>query len=530
MLSEQRLHPVSMLFAFWGSLKQFALPGLFVLIAGRSSTGPDGTFGGLPVNPELWTMLFLIPAAVVAVARYLSFRLRYESSELIVRSGILFRNERHIPYTRIQNLEAVRNVFHRAFGVVEVRVENASGKEAEARISVLPMAAFEEMRRRVFEGRAHAVAAQVQTTAEPDARATDDRRPAPATAANEETLLVLSAPDLLLCGFLENRGMVIIAAIYGFLWQLGPLGNVWSRIFDDESYAAGRLRGTVAGIAEGKWPSVGQMAVILGTIAGLLIFVRLVSMAWATVRLYGFHLTLVGQDLRTEFGLFTRVASTTPLRRIQTMTIRESPLHRVVKRVSVRVETAGGSAQPGNRGRGIEREWLAPLARVAALPGLIQTVLPDLNLDTLAWQPVHPRAFRRAVKPAIVVALATAAAFAAMLGWRALGVLPFTLVWFAVGARKYVAHLAWATTEDVVVFRSGWLWRVITVARVAKIQTVSLRESPFDRRWAMARLRVDTSGASDRSHRVDIPYLPRDVAISLHHRLALGAADTDFRW
>ena len=35
-----------------------------------------------------------------------------------------------------------------------------------------------------------------------------------------------------------------------------------------------------------------------------------------------------------------------------------------------------------------------------------------------------------------------------MLGWWALGVLPVTLVWFAVGARKHVDHLAWAATED----------------------------------------------------------------------------------
>ena len=151
MPSEQRLHPISILFAFAGSLKAFAVPGLLVLVAGRSSSGgADGGFGGLPANWEVWMMLILIPAALMAVARHVSFRVRYESTDLVIRSGLVFRNVRHIPYSRIQNLEAVRNVFHRAFGVVEVRVENASGKETEATISVLPLAAFEEMRRRVI--------------------------------------------------------------------------------------------------------------------------------------------------------------------------------------------------------------------------------------------------------------------------------------------------------------------------------------------------------------------------------------------
>jgi membrane protein YdbS with pleckstrin-like domain len=78
--------------------------------------------------------------------------------------------------------------------------------------------------------------------------------------------------------------------------------------------------------------------------------------------------------------------------------------------------------------------------------------------------------------------------------------------------------------------RSGWLWRQVTIARLNKIQAVALRESPFDRRAAMARVRVDTAGAGDFSHRVDIPYLDRDVARRLADRLAAQAASSAFRW
>ena len=56
----------------------------------------------------------------------------------MIRSGILFRNVRHLPYARIQNLDAVQNVFHRAFGMADVRVGTGGGAEPEARMSVLP--------------------------------------------------------------------------------------------------------------------------------------------------------------------------------------------------------------------------------------------------------------------------------------------------------------------------------------------------------------------------------------------------------
>ena len=524
MPSEQRLHPVSILFAFAGSLKAFAVPGLLVLVAGRSSSGgADGGFGRLPSGWEVWMMLFLIPAGLMAVARYLSFRVHYESTELVIRSGLVFRNVRHIPYSRIQNVEAVRNVFHRAFGVVEVRVENASGKETEATISVLPLAAFDEMRRRVLEGRGRTLegGGDAGTAAEGPLAGS-----APARA--EQTLVHLGFRDLLLFGFIENRGLIVIGALYGLLWEYGPLSRVWSRLLDQTAYGSGFLRHTVRRALNGQLPPPGQVAIGLAGLVGFLILVRLVSMGWAALRLWDFRLSRTGDDLRTQFGLLTRVATTIPVRRIQTMTFRDSPLHRLLKRVGVRAETAGGQA--GSPGGVVDREWLAPLVRLADLPAVTRVIVPELALERIAWQPVHPGAFRRAVKPAVVWGLALPAMCAPIAGWWALTLAPLTVGWFVFAARKHVAALGWAATDDAVMFRRGWIWRVVTVARLTKVQAVARRESPFDRRWSMARVRVDTAGASERSVRIDIPYLAADVALGLHQRLAAGAATTDFRW
>ncbi len=523
MPSEQRLHPISILFAFAGSLKAFAVPGLLVLVAGRSSGGGGGDFGRLPANWEVWMMLILIPAALMAVARHVSFRVRYESTDLVIRSGLVFRNVRHIPYSRIQNLEAVRNVFHRAFGVVEVRVENASGKETEATISVLPLAAFEEMRRRVMEGRGRALEGGPGQRTAAEAGLVD---PGPATA--EQTLVHLGLGDLLLFGFIENRGLIVIGAVYGVLWEYGPLSQLWGHLLDETEYGSGLLRDTVRRGLDGQLPRADQVAIALAGLVGFLIVVRLVSMAWAAIRLYDFRLSRAGGDLRTEYGLLTRVATTIPVRRIQTMTFRDSPLHRLLTRVGVRAETAGGQA--GTAGSVVDREWLAPLVRVADLPSITDGILPDLDLAAVAWQPVHPRAFRRAVRPALVLGIALPVVCAPAAGWWAAALAPLTIGWFVFAARKRVAAFGWAATEETVMFRRGWLWRVVTVARIAKVQAVVRRESPFDRRWSMARVRVDTAGASERSVRVDIPYLPADVALRLQQRLAAGAARTDFRW
>jgi membrane protein YdbS with pleckstrin-like domain len=116
------------------------------------------------------------------------------------------------------------------------------------------------------------------------------------------------------------------------------------------------------------------------------------------------------------------------------------------------------------------------------------------------------------------------------MGWPAIVVLAGMLLWAIAGTRQYVAHLGWAEAGEVVMMRSGWIWRQITIARVNKIQAVALHESPFDRRAAMARVRVDTAGAGEFAHRVDIPYLDQRAARQLTDRLSASAASTAFRW
>jgi len=543
MPSDHRLHPSSVLFAMAGSIRAFLIPAiLLILSSGRSSPDRDGPPGFGPAewmnrwmpgdiemaNWQFWLLLFLIPAAIAALIRYFTFRLRYEGTELVISSGIIFRNERHVPYARIQNLDAVRTLVHRLFGVAEVRVETGGGQTPEATISVLHEKVFEEMRRRVFAGRALAEqGGAVASAAEGAAPGADT-----ALAASRDegrTLLHLPPRELLLNGFLENRGMVIVGAAYGVLWEAGLFQPVWEQITSG-AYTPGLVRDTLRSVTSGVVPSPGRIIVLLVGIAGLLILVRLLSMVWSFVRLHGFRLMRIGQDLRTEYGLLTRVTTTIPLHRVQSLTVRESPLQRLAGRLSVRVETAGGHALSPDGQRQQPREWLAPIIRTSAVPALVREVLHGFDLERLDWQPLHARAFRRAVKPALVLAMVPALPFTIWFGWDGLAVLLVTVPWTIVATRAQVRRTHWAYTGDTLVMRSGWLWRQITVVPVAKIQVVGRVESPFDRRAAMAGVRVDTAGRVAPSHRISIPYLARETAAALYQQLAAQTAHTSFRW
>ena len=61
-------------------------------------------------------------------------------------------------------------------------------------------------------------------------------------------------------------------------------------------------------------------------------------------------------------------------------------------------------------------------------------------------------------------------------------------------------------------------------------QILNLDESPFDRRRRMASVTVDTAGAAMARHRIDIPYLDRDIAEAIVERLYVEARGTEYRW
>lgn len=500
--SDLRLHPLSILFGFADGVRRFALPSLFFL----------ATAGFAGFAWQLMMLPLAVPYLFLSTARYLSFRYRYDPGELVIRSGLLFRNERHIPYARIQNIDGRQNVAHRLLGVMEVRVETGGGQEAEATMSVLPVADFEEMRRRVF-GRN-------------DADAESREEPA------ERTLLHLSPRELMIHGFIQNRGFVVIAAGLGLLWELGPLNDFLGSIFEDGKMPGrSAVRGLFSSFFDTGWLPKG-IGLTVAALLALLVVVRLISMVWAVIRLHEFRLARAGEDLRIEHGLLTRAIATVPLRRVQTLTALEGPLHRLFHRAAVKVETAGGQATPGEEDdeSSARREWLAPILRREELPGLVRELLPGLDLEAVEWRPAPPRAFKRELKGWILFSLIAMIPLTVFLRGWSLAALPFLLGLAYAAARGNIKHLGWAVTEDAVLFRSGWLWRHVSVAPFVKIQAVAIHESPFDRRAAMARVRVDTAGAGDWSHRVDIPYLPRDTARELFTLLEARAASTELRW
>jgi putative membrane protein len=211
--------------------------------------------------------------------------------------------------------------------------------------------------------------------------------------------------------------------------------------------------------------------------------------------------------------------------RIQAVHQTETLLHRLFERVSLRVDLAGGSGagteasqQDGrNRWRDL---WLAPLCSRDNAEKLVRVALPQVRLSGLLWHRLAPRARWRIFRMlSLWWFVAASAPTVWFIGWWAAAILPAALPLIWLHAHLYVKHTGWALHHDFFVLKRGWLTRKLAVVRRDRIQSVRLRESPFDRRHRMTQLHVDNAGATSSSHRFALSYLDRGDAERLAYAL-----------
>lgn len=512
----RRLHPISVFFNLVQGLRAMAIPLITALFVGQGTQWMR------------WLLPFMAIGVIVQpIIKYIAFRYRFGSEGLVVRDGLLTRNERNIPYSRIQNVDIVQNPLHRLFGVAIVKLETASGGTPEAVIRVLSLDAVLEMRRRVAEGRGH------------DVEGEEIAGPASLDAADDQGLDVASSSlkDLAVHGLVANRGMVVFAAAIGTIWQAGiePFFERAMKSLADASFLD--LPSPRAAAEQGEWLYLATVA--LGTLAFFVGSLLALSIAWSIVKYGGFSLKLIGDDLRARYGLFTRVQASIPRRRVQRVILRQAPMHRLFRKISAYADTAGSTSGGDGDPVQAERLWLAPstgqeLSRAIASAALGAPWRPE----ALDWQPLDSRARRRLAGRSWIFAgvltlgctlpllLSSAARFA----W--IGLAPLLLgALLHLRSHLFVRYSSWALTEGLLVHRSGWLSRRTVIVRLNKVQVIRKNRSPFDRRWGMASLLVDTAGSTRSQTRgIEIAYLPEAVAAKAAERLRAVSARSDFLW
>lgn len=495
-----RLHPLTLVFRAWHVMRGIFIPAIILLVVGRDR-----------MTGVLLLLLTAVPL-VMAILRYVTFTYRVEAGELVLRHGLLGRNERHIPFTRVQDIRIEQGLLHRVLGMADVEVDTAGGEGAEASLSVLSKSQADRLRAMVFEHRSTVTGA---STSVPGAVA------APASAPAREVIRQLGLRDLVLAGLTSNKLASVLALVL-----------VAERLSDNflSEEARRNLLTSAVKTAE-HWADQGPENAwglfVLGGLALVLVGMA-VSVVGSIVVFYGFTLSKAGEDLHRAYGLLTRRSSSLPRRRIQVLKVEEKLLRRLFRLATVRVDTAGKSAA-AHREEKEGRDLLLPILPRSAVEQLLPEVFPGWDTDGAVWQRVSRRAiWRGTVKGALLCLLAavwTVWDEPGMLGFWPLSFIPVVYVLNLLSYR----HLGYGLGRHYFRTRRGWLGRATHVVPIRNAQVLTVRETPFDRRHGVATLIVDTAGQAYTGGGPRIGNVPVREAYILARLIAHGAASTAYR-
>ncbi len=444
----KQLHPgsvaVNLLPRTWAFLRSAWPLLLLIYVQG----GQGGTF-------ELFfAALFFIQTIGRTIIHFLTLRYRVNGGRLEIRSGLLNRQVRVIDPIRIQNTELARNVAHRLTGLVEVRIETASGTEVEGLLSALTT------------DDAEALVHALEEAKERHSPRTEEVEPAAQVAHNDIW-------DLVRYGATDTRFGAVVLVVIGLLSD----GSTWIAPDQAESIS-GRL----------------------DLLSGTLLVVAIITGAWlfgtgnGVVRHWGFTLSRLEDRLTAAEGLLSTRRVELRLHKVQLVLVTQPLIRRLAGFGSVHVETAAAREDAGGV---VAAQTTIPVVEAPDLDAVIAAALPeaDVAIGDVELRRPHARALYRVIAWAIartVVWAALASFLFGSWGWLVLGLLPMQIF----GAWLDFRFQGWLVTPQVVVARRGWWNRRTSIISRAKMQSLERNQGPIQRLLGLAFLRVRVAGNS----------------------------------
>lgn len=416
-------------------------------------------------------LVIVVVAAVVGVLEWRAYTFGIEEESFVVRHGVFSRDTVSVPLARVQSVDIEQSPIARLLGARSLTIRTAAGS---ATVRLIAVSAGAESRLRDALGEAGA-----------DASPADDRSLSPADSAErspavgaglssavgarpspaEDVVRRLPASALPLIAVTSPRigaGVGVLVAIFYRLDDVVP-GSLTEKV-------APRL-------------APGSLFVALVEIAAVLAFALAAFLVATALAWAGFRVVRDGPRLRLRRGLLSYRETVVPVDRVRAVQVREGLARDALGLCSLTVMTAGRATEAAQSGA------LFPLLARRESAGLVRETVPALELEGIALHRPPRRARGRALCRLTIPAAILAAPPAVLL--FPFGLLALLLV--PAAARLSLARFraeGVGLEGDRLAWRRRVLARSTLVAQARSVQWRRVRQSPLQRRRALATLEV----------------------------------------
>ncbi len=460
-ISEKRLHPFTLLYRLVVALPNAALPIIFVLY-----TGNTGEWAYIFIS--LFLGFFILPGILL---NYFYFDYTITEQEVVIRSGILSKKERHIKIDRIQNVTITQNFLHKLMRIAKVQLETAGDATTEGNLDSVSIADSERIRE-IIRNHQHE---KTSTEVSEDGVEKEDR---PLEIEEENVIFSMSLWDTIRYGAVRFRPIVLVASawIFSMVSQFNPNWTDELEVILESGY-------------KDYIKQLDIFMLVIYAIAGVLLVLLLswiIDILLTVNTYYKFKLVSERGKLMTSQGLFSSQKGAIPLKKLQMMVIKSNPITRKLNFYRLDLQTAGFGGGDGTKAKS---ETAIPFAKFTQVKEIINKIrnveLPE------TFTKVSPKTIRRAVVKYLLFSIPFGVGlyFAFDSFWVLLILIPI----IGFGAFIRYQYRGYHVEDNQIIVKQGFWFQKISIIPIEKIQTLHKRSSYFQRRLGLATVEIDTA-------------------------------------
>lgn len=465
-------------------------------------------------NLEQQWMLYLAIGLIfiilsIPVFRYWFFTFCIKDDELIIQSGVLFKERKTIPIDRVQSVHLEQNLIHRIMNITAVEIDTAGSNGKELEIPGLEFQIAKELKTQI-------------STAEQIIESTvlDEVSDLHPEKKEQSSIWVmqLGILDLLKVGITQNHlksGFLAIAIVFGFwnnisevvtYWFGNPFEN-WDK--DLERYVSDH--------------SLQPLDLIPYMIAGLLFFVVasvLISLVGSFNKYYGFSVIEKDEHLEIEMGLLKRIEVKVPIHKVQYIEMKSNPLRKLLGYKTAYLFQATSQEQ--------QKSKISIPACTSQHQQALKRLLSYNDSDEVLMNSLpNPWAYVR-LSSYIMLPFVAAGCFLYYF-YPFLWIIPLLLITvvFATlfNTYKYARNSGVFMTRNHVGIQSGWIFPTQRILPIYKSQAVRFWQSVFIKKRDLGHIEIHAAAG-----KVGLKYLPAHEVKKMNNYINNRVISDDRDW
>lgn len=438
-----------------------SIKGLFVFIVLCFANLDEGGIYGV--------LILILLCVINSILKWIMIEFYINNNELIYKSGIINKKKLEIPFNKINTIDINKNIIDKMFNICTLKVDTGAVKEVGQEIKI-----------KINKEEAYKIRNFINGINSKSVYEDLEKIESPTNRAFSKTI---SFKEIFLYSISKSK---ILWAVGGIFFIGDFLKNL------EETFKISITNNIVENVEIERLFSIGlvkSIGMVILLFMFIYIFISTIFMIFEMIRLYNFTLTNDKNDIKIKYGLLTVKEYSIPRNKIYAIRYKQNLLQQLFKIFQIEVVTVGYGDEQN------EQAILYPVANREFINSTLNLILPTFEFDGEINKPTKDVLSRFIIKRTIILIIFVIIPLFFLIPKSYL-IIKLILFFILILLNIFLGFLNYKNTslgisKELLVASSGGIEKVTTLIKQEYLQSVEIRENPFQRKKSVCDYKLD---------------------------------------